>query len=172
MIGLALATQEKSLPEFDENGLYNTKASLSKCLAVNVSTCQSVKDTLVSCCVEARGLTGQIHFSSVICASHIAMQWASEIAKFTDLKVTQLTNITEASEVTYGDIIDSGKLINATVIVLTISNRLHYRVGESSEKQAVHVACTAQEQGGQLVCSQSVQSSGRKFATNLRSTLG
>eukprot|EP00029_Vermamoeba_vermiformis_P000823 TRINITY_DN11008_c0_g1_i1.p1 TRINITY_DN11008_c0_g1~~TRINITY_DN11008_c0_g1_i1.p1 ORF type:complete len:857 (+),score=187.90 TRINITY_DN11008_c0_g1_i1:110-2680(+) len=81
LIGLTLATQDKKLPEFDSNGLFNTKASL------------------------------------IICSSHIALQWASEIAKFTDLKVTQLTTIKEATEVTYGDIVNSDFVIVASPLL-------------------------------------------------------
>jgi SNF2 family DNA or RNA helicase len=81
MIGLVLATQDMTLPEFDENGLFNSKASL------------------------------------IVCSGHIAIQWASEIAKFTNLKVKQITNIQEATEATYGDIVNSDFVIVATPLL-------------------------------------------------------
>ncbi len=90
VIGLILSSPSEQLPEFDENGLFNTKASLGK--SVVRFTFYFVNDTFI-----------------VICPNHLAMQWSQEVSKYTDLKVSMLSFQRDLKTVTYNDIIDSGK---------------------------------------------------------------
>jgi SNF2 family DNA or RNA helicase len=96
-----LTRSQEILPEFDESGLLNTKATL------------------------------------VICPNHLTSQWCSEIAKFTDLKVTSLPTVDQIRTTTYGDIMDSDFVL---IPCQTFKNKNYFSLGCGKKKVSVSMA--------------------------------
>ncbi len=86
-----LSHNKEKLPEFDESGLFNTRATLGT----------------VSCRVLGIRANSTI---VVVCPNHLAQQWADEIKKYTDLKVQMYTTLEDIKGLTYGDIASAGTI--------------------------------------------------------------
>jgi hypothetical protein len=90
----------------------------------------------------------------VICPNHLTSQWCSEIAKFTDLKVTPLTTVDQIRTTTYGDIMDSGScaiyiyrrafiIVSTDFVIIpcqTFKNKNYFSLGCGKKKVSVSMA--------------------------------